>query len=162
LAALHLSAGSARVLRGGVLVARRARGGGFFFFGWGGAAPPPVNEGARPDAAGGRGRAPPCPPSPKHKHKAGGPPSYRRCENLKKLGLPIRSLETEWGPSQCEVTFDTGAGLSPADDMLLFRTAVKQICRRQGCHAAFMCWPAVKNVYASGWHLHQSLFSAAT
>jgi glutamine synthetase len=83
-------------------------------------------------------------------------------ENLEKLGLPIRSLETEWGPSQCEVTFDTGAGLAPADDMLLFRTAVKQICRRQGCHAAFMCWPAVKNVYASGWHLHQSLYSAAT
>lgn len=83
-------------------------------------------------------------------------------ENLEQLGLPIRSLETEWGPSQCEVTFETAAGLAPADDMLLFRTAVKQICRRHGCHASFMCWPAVKNVYASGWHLHQSLYSTAT
>jgi glutamine synthetase len=83
-------------------------------------------------------------------------------ENLEKLGLPIRSLETEWGPSQCEVTFESGTGLAPADDMLLFRTAVKQICRRHGCHASFMCWPAIKNVYASGWHLHQSLCSVTT
>jgi glutamine synthetase len=41
--------------------------------------------------------------------------------NLEGLGLPIRSLETEWGPSQCEVTFEPGTGLGPADDMLLFR-----------------------------------------
>ena len=46
--------------------------------------------------------------------------------------------------------------------MLLFRSAVKQICRRHGCHATFMCWPALPNVYASGWHLHQSLYSLAT
>ena len=83
-------------------------------------------------------------------------------ENLEALGLPIRSLETEWGPSQCEVTFEPETGISPADDMLLFRSAVKQICRRHGCHATFMCWPALQNVYASGWHLHQSLYSLAT
>ena len=83
-------------------------------------------------------------------------------ESLEALGLPIRSLETEWGPSQCEVTFEPETGLAPADDMLLFRSAVKQICRRHGCHATFMCWPAVQNVYASGWHLHQSLYSLAT
>jgi glutamine synthetase len=83
-------------------------------------------------------------------------------ENLEALGLPIRSLETEWGPSQCEVTLEPETGLAPADDMLLFRSAVKQICRRHGCHATFMCWPAVQNVYASGWHLHQSLYSLAT
>ena len=83
-------------------------------------------------------------------------------ENLEALGLPIRSLETEWGPSQCEVTFEPETGLAPADDMLLFRSAVKQICRRQGCHATFMCWPQLQNVYASGWHLHQSLYSLAT
>ena len=83
-------------------------------------------------------------------------------ENLEGLNLPIRSLEVEWGPSQCEVTFEPGLGLGPADDMLLFRTAVKQICRRLGYHATFMCWPAVPNAYASGWHLHQSLCSVAT
>lgn len=83
-------------------------------------------------------------------------------ENLEALKLPIRSLEVEWGPSQCEVTFEPGAGMGPADDMLLFRTAVKQICRRHGYHATFMCWPAVPNAYASGWHLHQSLSLLST
>ena len=83
-------------------------------------------------------------------------------ENLEALGLPIRSLETEGGPSQLEVTFEPETGLAPADDMLLFRSTVKQICRRHGCHATFMCRPALQNVKASGWHLHQSLYSLAT
>src|SRR5262249_57017531 len=51
------------------------------------------------------------------------------------LGLPLRSVEIELGPSQCEFTFQPQIGLSPADTMMLFRSAVKQICRRQGCHA---------------------------
>jgi glutamine synthetase len=34
---------------------------------------------------------------------------------------------------------------------------VKQICRRLGYHASFMCRPKVANVLSSGWHLHQSL-----
>ena len=47
------------------------------------------------------------------------------------LGLPLRSIEVELGPSQCEFTFHPQVGLSPADTMMLFRSAVKQICRRQ-------------------------------
>jgi glutamine synthetase len=41
--------------------------------------------------------------------------------------------------------------------MVLFRSAVKQICRRNGLHATFMCRPKIPNVMSSGWHLHQSL-----
>ena len=73
------------------------------------------------------------------------------------LGLPLRSIELELGPSQCEFTFHPQMGLEPADSMILFRSAVKQICRRQGYHASFMCLPKVANVMSSGWHLHQSL-----
>jgi glutamine synthetase len=73
------------------------------------------------------------------------------------LGLPLRSIEVELGPSQCEFTFQPQVGLSPADTMMLFRSAVKQICRRQGCHATFMTRPKLDNVMSSGWHLHQSL-----
>jgi glutamine synthetase len=47
--------------------------------------------------------------------------------------------------------------LEPADAMVLFRSAVKQICRRHGLHATFMCRPRIPNVMSSGWHLHQSL-----
>lgn len=73
------------------------------------------------------------------------------------LGLPLSSVEIEFGPSQCEFVFRPGNGLQPADDMVLFRSAAKQICQRHGYHATFMCRPALPNVMSSGWHLHQSL-----
>src|SRR3569833_3126442 len=78
------------------------------------------------------------------------------------LGLPLRSVEVELGPSQCEFTFAPRKGLEPADNMVLFRSAVKQIARRHGYHATFMCRPKLPNVFASGWHLHQSIVSRAS
>lgn len=77
------------------------------------------------------------------------------------LGLPVRSLEIEYGPSQFEFTFAPTTGIKSADDMILFRSAVKQICQRNGYHATFMCRPRVPNVVSSGWHLHQSLVRTA-
>jgi glutamine synthetase len=73
------------------------------------------------------------------------------------LGLPLRSLEIEFGPSQFELTFGPTAGVLPADTMVLLRSAIKQICQRHGYHATFMCRPKIPNVMSSGWHLHQSL-----
>ena len=78
------------------------------------------------------------------------------------LGLPVRSVEVEFGPSQCEFTFQPTVGLAPADNMVLFRSAVKQIARRHGFHATFMCRPKLPNVLASGWHLHQSIVSRSS
>ena len=78
------------------------------------------------------------------------------------LGLPLRSVEVEFGPSQCEFTFAPRKGLEPADNMVLFRSAVKQIARRHGYHATFMCRPKLPNLFASGWHLHQSIVSRAS
>src|SRR5437879_11615944 len=78
------------------------------------------------------------------------------------LGLPLRSIEVEFGPSQCEFTFQPTVGLEPADNMILLRSAVKQICHRHGYHATFMCRPKLPNVVASGWHLHQSIVSRAS
>jgi len=77
--------------------------------------------------------------------------------DLDALGLPLRSLEVEYGPSQVEFTLGALPGLASADAMVLFRSAVKQICRRHGYHATFMCRPRIPNVMSSGWHLHQSL-----
>jgi glutamine synthetase len=83
------------------------------------------------------------------------------CEHLRAalqgLGLPLRSLEVEFGPSQCEITFGPGAGLEPADLVTLARSAIRQVARRHGHHATFMCRPRIPNVVSSGWHLHQSL-----
>jgi glutamine synthetase len=73
------------------------------------------------------------------------------------LDLPLRSVEIELGPSQCEFTFRPQKGLAAADAMILFRSAAKQIARRHGLLASFMCRPALPNLFSSGWHLHLSL-----
>ena len=78
------------------------------------------------------------------------------------LGLPLRTVEVEFGPSQVEMTFHPMAALAAADTMVEFRNAVKQICRRRGYHATFMCRPAIPNIFSSGWHLHQSLTDTST
>ncbi|MBM3644782.1 MAG: glutamine synthetase [Alphaproteobacteria bacterium] len=83
-------------------------------------------------------------------------------KNVVGLGLKLRSLEVEFGPSQVEFTFDTGIGLEPADAMVLFRNTVKQVAAREGYHATFMCRPRIANGMSSGWHLHQSLVDRAT
>src|SRR5262245_4654252 len=76
------------------------------------------------------------------------------------VGLPLRSVENEWGPGQVECTFAPCDALAAADNVLLFRTATRQICRRLGYFATFMCRPALKGFYANGWHLHQSIIGA--
>lgn len=83
-------------------------------------------------------------------------------QDLDALGLPVRSIEVEFGPSQFEFTFQPGIGLEPADSMVLLRSAIKQICQRNGYHATFMCRPNIPNAMASGWHLHQSLIDLKT
>ena len=73
------------------------------------------------------------------------------------LGLPLRSLEIELGPSQFEAVFDVMDALDAADAMVRFRNGVRMALRRAGFHATFMCRPPFPNVMASGWHLHHSL-----
>jgi glutamine synthetase len=76
---------------------------------------------------------------------------------FEKIDLPLRSIENEFGPGQIECTFAARPALQAADHALLFRTATRQVCRRMGYLASFMCRPALKGYYSSGWHLHQSL-----
>ena len=81
--------------------------------------------------------------------------------HLQALDLPLRTLEIEFGPSQIELTFGPSTGVTPADQLILIRSAVKQICQREGYAASFMCRPRLPGVVSSGWHLHQSLLDAA-
>lgn len=78
-------------------------------------------------------------------------------EQLGSASLPLRTLEDEWGPSQMEFTLEPEQALVAADGVLLLRSAVRQICRRHGYHATFMCRPGLPGFFSSGWHLHQSL-----
>jgi glutamine synthetase len=75
------------------------------------------------------------------------------------LGMPLRSLEIELGPTQCEFTFRPQPAMEAADTMILFRAAAKQIARRNGMLLSFMCRPGLPNLFSSGWHLHQSLIA---
>jgi glutamine synthetase len=83
-------------------------------------------------------------------------------EVLEQLGLPLRSIENEWGPGQLECTFAPRPALEAADNVVLFRTATRQVCRRMGYVASFMSRPAIEGYYSSGWHLHQSIVDASS
>jgi glutamine synthetase len=79
---------------------------------------------------------------------------------LRELDIPLRTVEVEFGPSQVEVTTGPIRGLASADAMVLLRGAVRQVARREGLLATFMCRPQVPEACSSGWHLHQSLLRA--
>ncbi|GAA3104183.1 glutamine synthetase family protein [Pseudonocardia yunnanensis] len=88
-------------------------------------------------------------------------PATRRIrEVLDRMGIELRSIEVEYGANQLELTLDPIAGLGSADAMVLLRSTIKQVARRSGYHATFMCRPQLTDSKSSGWHLHQSLLSA--
>jgi glutamine synthetase len=88
------------------------------------------------------------------------PVTERMREVLGRMGVELRSVEVEYGANQLEVTLDPAVGLESADAMVLLRSTIKQLARRSGYHATFMCRPQIPDSKSSGWHLHQSLLSA--
>ena len=78
------------------------------------------------------------------------------------MGMPVRSVEIEMGPSQFEFTFAPADPLTIADMAVNFRTMVKEVCHREGLLATFMAKPKLPNAAANGWHIHQSLTETAT
>lgn len=78
---------------------------------------------------------------------------------LSRLDLPLRSIELEFGASQLEITLQASSAADAADQVILTRSAIRQLCRRAGYHATFMSRPAGATTASTGWHLHQSLRS---
>lgn len=78
-------------------------------------------------------------------------------DGLRSVDLPLRSIELEFGPSQLEVTLAPGGPMETADNVILARSAIRQLCRRHGYRATFMSRPAGTQSASTGWHLHQSL-----
>ncbi|MHA7777985.1 glutamine synthetase family protein [Roseibium sp. M-1] len=83
-------------------------------------------------------------------------------EVLTAMGLPLRTIESELGPGQIEITFDPLHDTKAADLVALLRSTVKQFAKRNGMAATFMAKPGLPNVFSSGWHLHQSLIERKT
>ncbi|OAN74368.1 glutamine synthetase [Jannaschia sp. EhC01] len=73
------------------------------------------------------------------------------------MGMDVRSVEIEMGPSQFEFTFAPASPSATAELAVNFRTLAKEICAREGLLASFMPKPALPNAAANGWHIHQSL-----
>jgi len=77
---------------------------------------------------------------------------------LEKLGIRVEYSHHEVAPSQHEIDLRYDEALKMADQVVTYRTVVKQIAAANGVYATFMPKPIAK-INGSGMHVHQSLFS---
>jgi len=80
---------------------------------------------------------------------------------LEELGISVEYSHHEGGPGQNEIDLRYADALATADNIMTFRTVVKEVAVEQGCYATFMPkprwdWPG------SGMHTHLSLFEGDT
>jgi glutamine synthetase len=80
---------------------------------------------------------------------------------LEAMGIPVEYSFHENGPSQHEIDLRYTDALSMADNVMTFRTVVKQIASDLGVHATFMPKP-IAGAFGSGMHTHLSLFEGDT
>ncbi|MEP2830781.1 glutamine synthetase family protein [Parvibaculum sp.] len=75
----------------------------------------------------------------------------------KKMGLPARTLISEYAPGQFEIVLEHRAdAMRAADDAILYKRLVKGVADRHGYVATFMAKPYA-DVSGSGMHMHVSL-----
>jgi glutamine synthetase len=73
------------------------------------------------------------------------------------LGLPVRTLMSEYAPGQFEITLEHRAdALRAVDEAILFKRAVRGVAARHGRIACFMAKPFA-DLAGSGMHVHLSL-----
>ncbi|MDA8126937.1 MAG: glutamine synthetase family protein [Deltaproteobacteria bacterium] len=76
---------------------------------------------------------------------------------LQEMGIRVECSHHEVAPSQHEIDLHYGEALTMADNVMTYRTCVKEIARQNGVYATFMPKP-VFGENGSGMHVHQSLF----
>ena len=76
---------------------------------------------------------------------------------LEELGISVEFSHHEGGPGQNEIDLRYADALTMADNIMTFRTVVKEVAIAQGVHATFMPKPIVGQP-GSGMHVHLSLF----
>jgi glutamine synthetase len=76
---------------------------------------------------------------------------------LESMGISVEFSHHEAGPGQNEIDLRYADALTTADNVMTFRTAVKEVALEQGVFASFMPKPLV-NAPGSGMHTHMSLF----
>jgi glutamine synthetase len=76
---------------------------------------------------------------------------------LEAMGIPVEYSFHENGPSQHEIDLRYTDALTMADNVMTFRTVVRQVAQDMGVHATFMPKP-ISGAFGSGMHTHLSLF----
>lgn len=80
---------------------------------------------------------------------------------LAAFGIRVEASHHEVAPGQQEIDFQYTNALRAADNVVTFKTALKEVARRQGLHATFMPKP-ISGVNGSGMHVHQSFTQRQT
>ncbi|WP_458188805.1 glutamine synthetase family protein [Haladaptatus sp. NG-WS-4] len=73
------------------------------------------------------------------------------------LGVPVKSLQHEYGAGQFEVLFDHAGPVAGADRTFTFKRVVHEAAHIEGQSATFMAKPFTE-ASASGYHVHLSAF----
>ena len=76
---------------------------------------------------------------------------------LEKLNIRVEYSHHEVSPSQHEIDLRYDEALKMADQVITYKTVVKQIAAKHNMYATFMPKP-VSGINGSGMHVHQSLF----
>ena len=76
---------------------------------------------------------------------------------LESMGISVEFSHHEAGPGQNEIDLRYADALTTADNIMTFRTVVKEVALEQGVYASFMPKPMAENP-GSGMHTHLSLF----
>ena len=76
---------------------------------------------------------------------------------LEKMGIKVEYSHHEVAPSQHEIDLRYTDALTMADNVMTYRTVVKEVATKYGFYATFMPKP-IFGVNGSGMHVHQSLF----
>lgn len=76
---------------------------------------------------------------------------------LESMGIDTEYSHHEVGPSQHEIDMRFADALRMADNVMTYRTVVKEVAHKHGYHATFMPKP-LPDANGNGMHTHQSLF----
>jgi glutamine synthetase len=84
---------------------------------------------------------------------------FRRAaiQMLEAMGISVEFSHHEGGPGQNEIDLRYADALSTADNIMTFRTVIKEVALEQGVYATFMPKP-LHDQPGSGMHTHLSLF----
>jgi glutamine synthetase len=80
---------------------------------------------------------------------------------LENMGISVEFSHHEGAPGQNEIDLRYADALSTADNIMTFRTVVKEVALTQGIYATFMPKPFTEHP-GSGMHTHLSLFEGDT